>query len=310
MSFLGKGRKADLINLAQEMGIAIPKDARVSEIKDLIIKSVNYDESFSHEYLDTIIAERLTKEEQEKTTKEEERISRKKAFELENLRLQIEAQKLGQTSTNTNVAFNNQPSLQIRNLIPNFNPKEDDMSLFLNLFQRQMKFLKVEKENWVAYLFGGLPNAVAQLIARESEDKAQDFDHTKDMLLERFKLSAEKLRHLSTTHRKAPDKTWKDFHFELRNYFEGWLEELKIQDFDELQNLIILDQMKKRVPPEVKDHFLDIWCEWVTHNYLIEKLDTYDNLRTSKNETQASSTTVHKRQTEIKLQKKFLFQRY
>ncbi|GBO07400.1 hypothetical protein AVEN_157516-1 [Araneus ventricosus] len=215
MNFLGKGRKADLINLAQEMGIAIPKDARVSEIKDLIIKNVNYDENFAREYLDTIIAERLTKEEQEKTAKKEERISRENAFEIEKLRLQIEAQKLGQSSTNTNVAFNNQPSLQIRNLIPNFNPKEDDMSLFLNFFQRQMKFLKVEKENWVAYLLGVLPNDVAQLIARESEDKAQDFDHIKDMLLQRFKLSVEKLRHLFATHRKAPDKTWKDFHFEL-----------------------------------------------------------------------------------------------
>ncbi|GBO07399.1 hypothetical protein AVEN_157515-1 [Araneus ventricosus] len=56
--------------------------------------------------------------------------------------------------------------------------------------------------------------------------------------------------------------------------------------------------MKKCVPPEVKDHFLDIWCEWVTPDDLIEKLDTNDNLRTSKNETQTSSTEVHKKQTD------------
>ncbi|GBL98827.1 hypothetical protein AVEN_165677-1 [Araneus ventricosus] len=56
--------------------------------------------------------------------------------------------------------------------------------------------------------------------------------------------------------------------------------------------------MKKRVPPEVNYHFLDIWCEWVTPDDLIEKLDVNDNLRTSKNETQTSSTEVHKKQTD------------
>ncbi|KAF8768325.1 putative serine/threonine-protein kinase like protein [Argiope bruennichi] len=65
--------------------------------------------------------------------------------------------------------------------IPDFDPKEDDMSLFLNLFQRQMKFLKVAKENWVAYLLGVLHNEVMQFIIREPDDRSQDFDHMKDM---------------------------------------------------------------------------------------------------------------------------------
>ncbi|CAL1267106.1 unnamed protein product [Larinioides sclopetarius] len=298
MSFLGKGRKCDLILLAEEMRIQVPADARVCDIRDLIMKNKNCDEAFLREHLDTVISERLTKEEQEKIAKEEERISRENAFQIEKLRLQVEAQKLGQSSTNLSVASNNQPNLQIRNLIPPFDPQADDMSLFINLFQRQMKFLKVDKENWVTYLLGVLPNDVAKLIARESEEKAQDFDHIKDMLLKRFKLSAEKLRHLFATHRKTQDKTWKDFHFELRNYFESWLEELNIQDFDELKNLMIVDQMKKRVPPEIKEHFLDIWCEWVTPDDLIEKLDTYENLRTSKTQTQMSNMEVQKSQAD------------
>ncbi|KAF8770417.1 hypothetical protein HNY73_017947 [Argiope bruennichi] len=54
--------------------------------------------------------------------------------------------------------------------------------------------------------------------------------------------------------------------------------------------------MKKRVSPEVKDHFLDVWCEWATPDDLIDKWDTYENLRPNKKETQISDLEGHKKQ--------------
>ncbi|GFV90324.1 hypothetical protein TNCV_4380391 [Trichonephila clavipes] len=66
------------------------------------------------------------------------------------------------------------------------------------------------------------------------------------MLLQRFTLTAEKFRELFSRHRKSPNGTWKDYYFEIRAYFEGWLNELKIDSFDGLKNLMIADQMKKR----------------------------------------------------------------
>ncbi|GFU82954.1 integrase catalytic domain-containing protein [Trichonephila clavipes] len=47
------------------------------------------------------------------------------------------------------------------------------------------------------------------------------------MLLQRFKLTAEKFRELFSRHRKSPNGTWKDYYFEIRAYFVGWLNELK-----------------------------------------------------------------------------------
>ncbi len=285
MAYLAKGKKQDLVELADELGVAIEENFKILEIKNAIIKSPTYDEEFTKECLNRIVNDR-----KEQSTKENEQL-----FELEKLRLQIENKTIVQPSTDTPVAFSHPPNLQLKNLIPEFDPKVDDMSLFLNLFQRQLKFLKVEKEHWVAYLLGVLPNDIAQLIARETEEKAQDFEHIKDMLLHRFKLSAEKLRQLFATHKKSQNQTWKDFHFELRSYFEGWLEELNIKDFDGIKNLMILDQMKKRVPPDVKDHFLDVWCDWVTPDDLVEKMDIYDNLRTSKKDAQMPIADARKK---------------
>ncbi|GFX06074.1 uncharacterized protein TNCV_446491 [Trichonephila clavipes] len=124
------------------------------------------------------------------------------------------------------------------------------MDLFLTLFERQMKLLDLGEDLWVPYLIGALPSDVASLIAREPEEKCRDYSHIRGMLLQRFKLTAEKFRELFSRHRKSPNGTWKDYYFEIRAYFEGWLNELKIDSFDGLKNLMIADQMKKRCSSE------------------------------------------------------------
>ncbi|GFW15219.1 uncharacterized protein TNCV_173641 [Trichonephila clavipes] len=101
------------------------------------------------------------------------------------------------------------------------------------------------------------------------------------MLLQRFKLTAEKFRELFSRHRKIPNGTWKDYYFEIRAYFEGWLNELKFDSFDGLKNLMVADQMKKRCSPECKEHCLDISEELISPEMLADKLEAFDNIRRS-----------------------------
>ena len=83
-----------------------------------------------------------------------------------------------------------------------------------------------------------MANDIAKLIVKESADDAQNYDKVKEILLRRFKLSAEKFRQLFATHRKDPESTWRDFYFDLQHYFDGWLKELKVTTFDELKNFV------------------------------------------------------------------------
>ncbi|GFW28334.1 uncharacterized protein TNCV_4640011 [Trichonephila clavipes] len=101
------------------------------------------------------------------------------------------------------------------------------------------------------------------------------------MLLQRFKLTAEKFRELFSRHRKNPNGTWKGYYFEIRVYFEGWLNELKIDSFDGLKNLMIVDQMKKRCSSECKELYLDIWEELISPEMLADKLEAFENFRRS-----------------------------
>ncbi|GFW22509.1 uncharacterized protein TNCV_2170431 [Trichonephila clavipes] len=167
-----------------------------------------------------------------------------------------------------------------------------------DLFERQLTFLKVPVPQWVVYLVGLLPTEVSNLIAKESVVHAQDYYKVKQILLKRFKLSAEKFRQMFSRHAKDPVKTWRDFYFDLQTYFDGWLKESKVTTLEELKDLIVADQIKKKAPQDYKDHFLDQWssrppgraphfekhwCNWNNLLQFVDKLDSYEEVRNMRN---------------------------
>ncbi|GFV83058.1 transposon Tf2-6 polyprotein [Trichonephila clavipes] len=171
-----------------------------------------------------------------------------------------------------------QIKINLHKLIPKFDSKSDDISLFLISFERQAKILNLPKICWVTHLISILPSEIVGLIAREPEKEAADYEFVKGLLLQRFKSSPEKFRQLFVKHQKNPDGTWKDFYYEIRNFCEEWLNGLDIQTFEDLKDLLITDQMKKKVPTEVREHFLDEWAKIKTPRVLVEKLDEYEDV--------------------------------
>ncbi|GFW09824.1 retrovirus-related Pol polyprotein from transposon opus [Trichonephila clavipes] len=171
-----------------------------------------------------------------------------------------------------------QIKIDLHKLIPKFDSKFDDISLFLISFERQAKILNLPKICWVTHLISILPSEIVGLIAREPEKDAADYEFVKKLLLQRFKLSSEKFRQLFVKHQKNPDGTWKDFYYEIRNFCEEWLNGLDIQTFEDLKDLLITDQMKKKVPSEVREHFLDDWAKIKTPRVLVERLDEYEDV--------------------------------
>ncbi|GFU35379.1 transposable element Tcb2 transposase [Trichonephila clavipes] len=64
-----------------------------------------------------------------------------------------------------------QTKIELKKLLPKFNPEVDNMDLFLTFFERQMKLFYLGEDLWVPYLTGALPSDVTSLIARETEEK-------------------------------------------------------------------------------------------------------------------------------------------
>ncbi|GFT48968.1 CCHC-type domain-containing protein [Trichonephila clavipes] len=65
---------------------------------------------------------------------------------------------------------------------------------------------------------------------------------------------------------------WRDFVFEITSYFEEWLDGMEVRDFKSLKDLIITDQLKKRVPGEIREHFVDEWAKFYEPSVLADKL--------------------------------------
>ncbi|GBM38104.1 hypothetical protein AVEN_40977-1 [Araneus ventricosus] len=107
------------------------------------------------------------------------------------------------------------PKLKMHDLVPRFNHKEDDVISFLVLFERQAKIMNIAAENQMAQLISLLPPDIVHLIARELEEDAKKCAYVKALLLQRFKLSAEKFLELFNKHQKASESTWYDFYYEL-----------------------------------------------------------------------------------------------
>ena len=285
MSFLSKGKKIDLYNLALELRLEVTDDDKIVDLRDKIIQCALFkdDNQFVKDTFNNIVEERKKVEDAEEKRLEQEelkkRLAEERAFELE--KLQLQAQQRDPTAVKVTNIDSNSLRFDLKSVLPTFVPDKDDMSIFLVTFERQMKLLNVSKDMWVSHLIGVLPSDVAKLIAREPEEMFGNYPHIRNVLLQRFKLTAERFRILFSRHQKHDNSTWKDFYFELRNYFEGWLTELDINSFDKLKDLIIADQIKKKCPQEYRNHYLDGWEKLNDPVVLSEKLDLFENINSS-----------------------------
>ncbi|GFS69618.1 peptidase A2 domain-containing protein [Trichonephila clavipes] len=312
MAYLGKGRREDLFVLATELNLKFDKSMTIATLKDLIIGSENYDEELTKNIHSTIVEDRKAREENLRIEEQKEKLrieereeklrieeqkeklrieereeklrfeqlrlgeqKRKDEFELEKLRIQTQSKLGTDTSKESDTKF---LVKEVSKFIHHFDLKED-ISLYLKLFEHQAQRLNIDQENWVSHLLGLLPTEVSHIIAREPDDKANSYEHVKDLLLKRFKLTPEKFRQLFVTHQKAPERTWIDFYHELNTYFNGWIDGLKIDTFNKLSDLIITDQLKRKTPFKFKEYYLDEWANMNSPVQLAEKLEEFEDFK-------------------------------
>ncbi|GFX42991.1 retrovirus-related Pol polyprotein from transposon 412 [Trichonephila clavipes] len=259
MAFLSKGKKIDLYNLASELRVSVTLEDKIIDLREKITSCTFFqnNEQFVKEMLDNIVDERksLEIEALKEIEREDKFLADQRAFELEKLKLQ--AQNPPASVGNSSQMDSNPMRLDLKTVLPTFIPDKDDISLFLTMFERQMKLLNVPADFWVSHLIGVLPSDIGR-----------------NRIIPRGKIS-----------------------FELRTFFEGWLKELDIDSFETLKDLIIADQIKKRCPPDYKNHFLDTWEVLNDPVVLAEKLDSYENVKPSSQKLTKLSNSRFSRNT-------------
>ncbi|GFT80808.1 CCHC-type domain-containing protein [Trichonephila clavipes] len=196
MAFLGKAKKQDLILLAEELGQRVSDKMTNIDLRNIIIGSKDYEEEFVRAQLSVILEERFERESEEKIARQLAIEQQQREFELEKMRLEIERSR-----------FDSENLSLLKTRV------DGDIVLFLTLFKRQAKRIGVEKTNWVSALSARMPPDITQLIAREPEDKFDNYDYIKGVLLKRFKMSPETFRQKFMKHQRIPARSWRDFVF-------------------------------------------------------------------------------------------------
>ncbi|GFT41087.1 retrovirus-related Pol polyprotein from transposon 412 [Nephila pilipes] len=103
-----------------------------------------------------------------------------------------------------------------------------------------------------------LPMEIVELVVKEPPEKGDNYPHIKNLLLHRFQLTPVDLRNRFESHQRRPDTLWSD----LRSYLDNLLAGMKVIDFVGLKELMLTEQLKKRAPIELVDHFIDSWDEF------------------------------------------------
>ncbi|GFX32898.1 SCAN box domain-containing protein [Trichonephila clavipes] len=147
--------------------------------------------------------------------------------------------------------------------------------------KKKAELAQVPKKDWVAYLLAVLPAELSNMLAREPTKRANNYDFVKDLILKRYRLNSEKLKQCFYRHQKSAEKSWWNYAHELNSYFTEWIAELQVKTFEQLKDLLITEQLKYRVPAEVREHFLDDWIKLKTPYELAEKLDEYESIKQS-----------------------------
>ncbi|GFW60841.1 SCAN box domain-containing protein [Trichonephila clavipes] len=158
----------------------------------------------------------------------------------------------------------------------------EEMGVEVDQSSKEGRISSSTKEGLGGLLVGGFTTAeLSNILAREPTDRANNYDFVKDLILKRYRLNSEKLKQCIYRHQKSGEKSWRNYAHELNSYFTEWIAELQVKTFEQLKDLLITEQLKYRVPAEVREHFLDDWIKLKTPYELAEKLDEYESIKQS-----------------------------
>ncbi|GFX41829.1 retrovirus-related Pol polyprotein from transposon 17.6 [Trichonephila clavipes] len=151
--------------------------------KIAITNSEGYEEEFVKNLYETIIANGKRLEELERAEKirleelvKEQALKEKELqlkFDLERFKIESGFRVNDESNDSTN-ACSVTSNLNLKKLIPDFDPKQSDISLYLVIFERQAKRASIEKKEWVGQLLDNWVNLKSATQIAELFDNYED----------------------------------------------------------------------------------------------------------------------------------------
>ena len=144
------------------------------------------------------------------------------------------------------------PSRNIR-LVPPFQEKEVDK--YFAHFEKVADSLNWPKESWVLLLQSVLVGKAQEIYGSLSVEQSSNYEHVKEAILKAYELVPEAYRQKFRNYLKYDSKTHVEFAREKENLFNRWCHSKEIgQDFKKLKQLVLLEEFKGKVRPDIRSH--------------------------------------------------------
>ena len=273
-------RKCDLTAIAQYLNVEVTTGLKKAEILDLLASHMELQEETQtsdqapiSNQADIELAklklemekERMRLEfEERKLTEQREAEEKQKQREMEMKRLEMEQElrlrelelahaQATPTREKTAPAFDLAKNIR---LVPKF--EEDRVDSYFVSFEKVANSLKWPQEFWPMLLQSGFVGKAADVYSSLSEEQSCDYATVKKVILNAYELVPEAYRHKFRNTCRKPGQTHVEFAREKEMMFDRWYRSLKVdQDFDNLREVVLLEEFKKSVTFSVRSHLDD-----------------------------------------------------
>ena len=147
------------------------------------------------------------------------------------------------------------PARNIR-LVPSFQEKEVDK--YFAYFEKVADSLNWPKESWVLLLQSVLVGKAQEIYGSLSVEQSSNYEHVKEAILKAYELVPEAYRQKFRNYLKYDSKTHVEFAREKENLFNRWCHSKEIgQDFIKLKQMVLLEEFKDKVRPDIRSHLYE-----------------------------------------------------
>ena len=179
--------------------------------------------------------------------------------EIQVLKLQIQLTTGNCNNNNNNCSnFNVMSALK---LVPIF--EESDVSDFFAAFERIAKKLEWPTDMWTTLVQCRLKGKAQRVYNTLKDDLSSDYDTVKAIVLRAYDLVPEAYRQKFRNFRKTSEITFVEFSRRKENYFDDWVKSKEVDDFDNLRELMLVEEFKNSVPRDLKTHLEELKLDTV-----------------------------------------------
>jgi len=264
--------KDDFIYMARHWGINYQKEATKAQLKDLIIEhlqelhepqaypleNIDLDTSNPSQLLEIeklrfqITQAKILSEERLSRAREEER-ERERQFQREREENQRRHElQMMEMKVKSQGNFDFEISKCIK-LAPVF--AEDNPEGFFREFETIAKHFKWPEEHWVWLIKPKLSGKALKVC--ENLNDNTDYEEVKCAILAAYSITTEGYRQAFRNMNKSSSQTYVEFASEKLRAFRRWIKSASVNNFDQLCNLVVLEEFKRKVPYSVMIHLTD-----------------------------------------------------